>query len=149
MGKGVERVFKKFLPKLNAASLINTSWHTDADGFLEHSLSQGCLYYKGPALQKINNSIFLIWVHSCISTHVITISGALYFFVLICISFWYHFMSARGTFLTFLCSVILLVLKSSTFFNACNSLYLAVGRYFLWVWNSRLLTVPHPPPSLL
>ena len=58
MGKGVERVFKKFLPKLNASSLINTSWHTDADGFLEHSLSQGCLYYKGPTLLKIIPGFF-------------------------------------------------------------------------------------------
>ena len=35
------------------ASHSNASWHTDTDGFLEHSPSRGCLYYKGPALQKI------------------------------------------------------------------------------------------------
>ena len=39
-------------PKLNAAS-HTTSWHTDKDGFLKHSPSEGSLYYKGPTLQKI------------------------------------------------------------------------------------------------
>ena len=39
--------------KLNTASHNNASWHTDTDGFLEHSPNGGSLYYKGPILQKI------------------------------------------------------------------------------------------------
>ena len=39
--------------KLNATSHSIASWHTDIDGFLEHSPSGGSLYYKRPALQKI------------------------------------------------------------------------------------------------
>ena len=53
MGKRVERVFKKKLPKPNAASHNNTNWYIDTDEFLEHSLSRGSVYYKGPVLQKI------------------------------------------------------------------------------------------------
>ena len=53
MGKQVERAFKKNSPKPNTASHNNSSWYTDTDGFLEHSPSEGVLYYKGPALQKI------------------------------------------------------------------------------------------------
>ena len=37
----------------NAASHNNASWCTDTDGLLEHSPSEGSLYYKGPTLQKI------------------------------------------------------------------------------------------------
>ena len=44
---------KKNSLKPNAASHNNTSWCTDADGFLEHSPSGGSLFYKGPTLQKI------------------------------------------------------------------------------------------------
>ena len=33
--------------KPNAAFHNNTSWYTDTDGFLEHSPSEGSLYYKG------------------------------------------------------------------------------------------------------
>ena len=44
--------FQKNSRKPNAASHNNTSWYTDTDGFLEHSLCKGSLYYKGPALQK-------------------------------------------------------------------------------------------------
>ena len=43
---------KKISLKLNATSHNNTSWHTDRDGFLEHSPSGGSLYYKEPTLQK-------------------------------------------------------------------------------------------------
>ena len=50
---------KKKSPKLNAASHNNTSWYTDIDGFLEHSLRGGSLYYKRPTLQKI---ILFFWV---------------------------------------------------------------------------------------
>ena len=39
--------------KPNTASHNNASWYTDTDVFLEHSLSRGSLYYKGPAIQKI------------------------------------------------------------------------------------------------
>lgn len=39
--------------QLNTASHKNTSWYTDADGFLEHSPIGGSLYYKGFALQKV------------------------------------------------------------------------------------------------
>ena len=39
--------------KPSIASHNNTSWHTDTDRFVEHSLCRGSLYYKGPALQKI------------------------------------------------------------------------------------------------
>ena len=39
--------------KPNAASHNNASWYTDTDGSLEHSPSEGNLYYKGPVLQKI------------------------------------------------------------------------------------------------
>ena len=46
-------VFKKYSLKLNKASHDNASWHTDTDGFLEHSPSGGSLYYKEPAIQKI------------------------------------------------------------------------------------------------
>ena len=53
MRRQVERVFQKHSLKLNAASHTNTSWYTDTDGFLEHSLSRGRLYYKWPTLQKI------------------------------------------------------------------------------------------------
>ena len=58
MGKGIERVFKKISLKPNAASHNNTSWHTDTNGFLEHSPSGESLYYKGPALQKIIPGLF-------------------------------------------------------------------------------------------
>ena len=49
----VERVFKKNLLKLNAASHNNASRYTDMEGFLEHPHSRRSLYYKGPTLQKI------------------------------------------------------------------------------------------------
>ena len=41
--------------KPNAASCNNGNWYTDADEFLEptHLPSRRCLYYKGPALQKV------------------------------------------------------------------------------------------------
>ena len=52
MGKCFERVFKKNSLKLNVVS-HNTSWRTDTDGLLEHSSSDGSLYCKGPAFQKI------------------------------------------------------------------------------------------------
>ena len=52
MGKCIERVFKKNLLKLNAASHNTTNWYTDTDGFLDHSPSGGSLNYKGPTLQK-------------------------------------------------------------------------------------------------
>ena len=42
---------KKNALKPNTAS-HNTSWYTDADGFLEHSPSQGSLYYKGPLSRR-------------------------------------------------------------------------------------------------
>ena len=58
MGKCVERVFKKNSPKPNTASHNNASWYTEADGFLEHSLSGGSLHYKGPTLQKIIPVLF-------------------------------------------------------------------------------------------
>ena len=44
---------KKNSLKSVAASHNNASWHTDTDGFLEHSPRGGSLYYKGPALQEI------------------------------------------------------------------------------------------------
>ena len=44
---------KKNSLKPNTTSHNNISWHTDTDGFLEHSPSGGSLYYKGPILQKI------------------------------------------------------------------------------------------------
>ena len=44
--------------KLNAASHNNASWNTDPEGFLEHSLSEGSLYYKGPAHLPEDNSVF-------------------------------------------------------------------------------------------
>ena len=53
MGKYVERVFKNNSLRLKSASHNNASWYTDTVGFLEHSLSVGSLYYKGPVLQKI------------------------------------------------------------------------------------------------
>ena len=54
MGKCIERVFqKKGSLKPNTASHNNASWYTDTDGLLEHSPSEGSLYYKGPNLQKI------------------------------------------------------------------------------------------------
>ena len=54
MGKRVERVFKKKNSlKPNAASHNNASWYTDTDRFLEHARSEGSLYYKAPAFQKI------------------------------------------------------------------------------------------------
>ena len=53
MGKRVESSKKISSLKLNAASHNNASWYTDLDGFLEHSPSQGSLYYKGFILQKI------------------------------------------------------------------------------------------------
>ena len=46
-------VFKKISLTPNAASHNNAIWYTDTGGFLEHSLSGGSLYYKGPILQKI------------------------------------------------------------------------------------------------
>ena len=52
MGKCVERGFKNFSLKLNAAS-HNSNRYPDTDGFLEHSPSGGSLYYKVSALQKI------------------------------------------------------------------------------------------------
>ena len=48
--------------KLNTASHNNTSWYTDTDGFLEHSPSQGSLYYKAPSIQKIILGCFLFLV---------------------------------------------------------------------------------------
>ena len=36
----------------NATSHNNTSWYTDTDGFLEHSLSKESLYYKGPPSRR-------------------------------------------------------------------------------------------------
>ena len=53
MGKCIERVLKNFLLERNTASQNNASWHTDTNGFLEHSFRRGSLYYKRPALQKI------------------------------------------------------------------------------------------------
>ena len=53
MGKHIERVFKKNSLKPNTASHNNARWYTDTDGFLEHSSSEGSLYYKGLALQKV------------------------------------------------------------------------------------------------
>ena len=44
---------KKNSLKLNTASYTTTSRCTDTDGSLEHSPTQGSLYYKGPTLQKI------------------------------------------------------------------------------------------------
>ena len=44
---------KKNSLKPNMASHNTTSWHTDTDGFLEHSPSRGSLYYMEPTLQKI------------------------------------------------------------------------------------------------
>ena len=44
---------KKKSQKPNAASQNNTSWSTDTDGLLEHTLKVGRLCYKRPALQKI------------------------------------------------------------------------------------------------
>ena len=49
---GLKTVFKKNSLKLNTASHKNTSWYTDANGFLKHSISGGSLYYKGPTLQR-------------------------------------------------------------------------------------------------
>ena len=37
MGKGMERIFKNKFTETGQASHNNTSWHTDTDGFLEHS----------------------------------------------------------------------------------------------------------------
>ena len=51
--KCVERIFTKISLMPNTAFHNNTSWYTDADGFLEHSPSWGSLYNKGPTLQKI------------------------------------------------------------------------------------------------
>lgn len=45
---------KKNSLKLNSASHNNANWHTDINGFLQHSPSRGNLYSKGPTLQKIN-----------------------------------------------------------------------------------------------
>ena len=53
MSKCVERVFKTNSLKPNAASYNNASWYTGTDGFLEHSPSEGNLYYKEPALPMI------------------------------------------------------------------------------------------------
>ena len=53
MDKCVERVFQKNSLNPNAASHNNANWHTDTDGFLQHSPRWGSLYYKGPTLQKI------------------------------------------------------------------------------------------------
>ena len=52
------RVFRKNPPKPNVASHNTTSWCTDTDGFLEHSLSGGSLDCKGPALWKIILGLF-------------------------------------------------------------------------------------------
>ena len=38
--------------KPNRASHNNAIWHSDTDGFLEHLLSGGSLYYKGPTLHR-------------------------------------------------------------------------------------------------
>lgn len=46
-------VFKNNSLKPDIASHNNSSWHTDIDRYLEHSLSWGSLYYKDPSLQKI------------------------------------------------------------------------------------------------
>ena len=46
-------IFKKNLLRLNTASDNTTSWYSDTDGFLEHSLSRGSLNYEGSALQKV------------------------------------------------------------------------------------------------
>ena len=48
-----ERPSKKNSVKPSTVSHNNASWCTDTDGFLEHSLSGGSLYYKGPAHPKI------------------------------------------------------------------------------------------------
>ena len=45
--KCVKRIFKKHSLKLNTASHNNASCYTALDRFLEHSLSQESLYYKG------------------------------------------------------------------------------------------------------
>ena len=52
MGKCIGSLNKNLL-KLNAASHNHPSWYTETDGFLEHSLNGGSLYYKGPTLQKL------------------------------------------------------------------------------------------------
>ena len=51
--------------KPNTASYNNSSWHTDTDGFLEHSPSGGSLWYKGPDLQEIIPGFFV-----CVLPHV-------------------------------------------------------------------------------
>ena len=58
MAKCDERVFKKNSQKPNAASHNKANLYTHTSGFLEHSLSGGSLYYKGPALQKIIPGLF-------------------------------------------------------------------------------------------
>ena len=52
--------------KPNAASHNNARWSTDTDGFLEHSLTRGSLYYKGPTLQKVI-LVFFVSPTPCIS----------------------------------------------------------------------------------
>ena len=49
---------QEILLKWNVASHNTTSWCTDTDGSLEHSLSGGNLYDKGPGLQKIIPGFF-------------------------------------------------------------------------------------------
>ena len=67
MGKHVKKVFRKKSLKPNTACQKNTSWYTDADGFLEHSSSRGSLYYKGPAFQK--TIPFLGGIPPCTNRH--------------------------------------------------------------------------------
>ena len=58
----VERVFKKHSLKPNAASHNNSSYHTDTDGFLEHSpIEEACTTW--PALQKIPEYFGSLWAH--------------------------------------------------------------------------------------
>ena len=52
MGNHVERVFKKYSPKLNAVSHPTTSWCADTDGFLEHSPSEGACPTRGPPSRR-------------------------------------------------------------------------------------------------
>ena len=62
MGQHVERISKKNSLKPNVASHNNASWYTDTDGFLEHTPSGGCLYYKRPTLLLFWEVPPCIWV---------------------------------------------------------------------------------------
>ena len=66
MGGHIERVFKKYSLKLNTASHNNASCYTALDRFLEHSLSQESLYYKG-----LPSRDFWVSPHSLLSGSVI------------------------------------------------------------------------------